>query len=192
MRTYPCIYTTVGVHVCTLSNARISMYTRTHVRGQGLPSSSSSSSSSAGAGPPAERAVEARPQETPTRNRTLNPQDVYRFLAKELDVSLGKTIESQETQGTLEGSRVLLGMIPHCTSMGGAKDTFGLLGLFVLRGALALPFGRPVPPPSPAGLVQLSAGAAAAAAPAPSSAYPFSSGAAVRLLLRRSFCTCSA
>ena len=35
-------------------------------------------------------------------------------MAKEPYVSLGKTIETQEIQGTLEGSRVFLGMGPHC------------------------------------------------------------------------------
>ena len=30
-------------------------------------------------------------------------------------MALGKTIESQEAQGTLEGSRVLLGTSPRCT-----------------------------------------------------------------------------
>ena len=45
-----------------------------------------------------------------TRNPTVNPQEVYRFWAKGPDGSLGKTIEAQETQGTLEGSRVFLGM----------------------------------------------------------------------------------
>ena len=48
------------------------------------------------------------------RNPTLNPQEVHRFLAKEPDVSPSKTIGPQETQGTLEGSRVFLGMGPHC------------------------------------------------------------------------------
>ena len=36
-------------------------------------------------------------------------------MAKEPDVSLGKTIDTQETQGTLEGSRVFLGIGSHCT-----------------------------------------------------------------------------
>ena len=35
-------------------------------------------------------------------------------MAKELAVSLGKNIETQDTQGTLEGGRVFLGMGPHC------------------------------------------------------------------------------
>ena len=51
-----------------------------------------------------------------TRNPTLNPQEVYRLFATGTHVSLGKTIETQETQGTLEGSRVFLGMSPHCMS----------------------------------------------------------------------------
>ena len=58
----------------------------------------------------------ARPQETHRKkpNPELNPHEVYRFLVWEPCVTLGKTIETKELQGTLEGSRVFLGMGPHC------------------------------------------------------------------------------
>ena len=53
-------------------------------------------------------------QKPSARNPTLNPQEVYRCLVWEPFVRLGKTIETQESEGTLEGSRMFLGMGPHC------------------------------------------------------------------------------
>ena len=43
-------------------------------------------------------------------------------MAKEPDVSLGKTIETQETQGTLEGGRVFLGMAPQLYAAEGSVE----------------------------------------------------------------------
>ena len=48
-----------------------------------------------------------------TRNPTLVPQGSYRFVAWEPTAFHGKTLRNEETQGTLEGSSVFLGMGSH-------------------------------------------------------------------------------
>ena len=49
-----------------------------------------------------------------TRNPTLESQGSYRFVVWEPMAFHGKTLRNEETQGTLEGSRVFLGMGSHC------------------------------------------------------------------------------
>ena len=49
-----------------------------------------------------------------TRNPTLESQGSYRFVVWEPMAFHCKTLRNEETQGTLEGSRVFLGMGSHC------------------------------------------------------------------------------
>eukprot|EP00959_Pyramimonas_sp_CCMP1952_P100851 2109688-Pyramimonas_sp.AAC.1 len=49
-----------------------------------------------------------------TRNPALRPQGVRGSLVRERHACHGKTIEAQGIQGTLETSRVFLGMGLHC------------------------------------------------------------------------------
>eukprot|EP00959_Pyramimonas_sp_CCMP1952_P125469 2623301-Pyramimonas_sp.AAC.1 len=50
-----------------------------------------------------------------TSNPAVRPQDVHWFLVWERHAVHRKTIETQETQGTLEANRAFLGMSLHCT-----------------------------------------------------------------------------
>eukprot|EP00959_Pyramimonas_sp_CCMP1952_P400197 8385176-Pyramimonas_sp.AAC.1 len=60
-----------------------------------------------------------------TRNPALKPQGVHWFLVWERHAVHGETVETQETQGTLEASKAFLGMGLQCSARGPRVEPTG-------------------------------------------------------------------